>query len=62
MSMSMDCFLLGMAGDIPVTYFKLIWLLLNPMIYVSIAVLYYVSLLIGSKLSSKFKNVEKKVS
>jgi len=51
-----------MAGDIPVTYFKLIWLLINPMIYVSIAVLYYVSLLIGSKLSSKFKNVEKKIS
>jgi len=58
----MDCFLLDMAGDIPVTYFRLIWLLINPMIYIGIAVLYFIFIFIASKVSKKFHSANKKIS
>jgi len=62
MSMSMDCFLLDMAGDIPVTYFRLIWLLINPLLYIGVAIVYFVFVFIASHVSKKFKGANKKLS
>ncbi|EGR28941.1 hypothetical protein IMG5_166610, partial [Ichthyophthirius multifiliis] len=41
MSMSMDCFFKEVAGNIPITYFSLIWQLLNPMFFIVGAILGY---------------------
>ncbi|KAL4492984.1 hypothetical protein ABPG72_020763 [Tetrahymena utriculariae] len=62
MGMSMNCFLITFSGKIPITYFSLIWMLVNPLLYVGLSIVIFLVYATAMFFKKKISESQKSVS
>ncbi|KAL4464514.1 hypothetical protein ABPG73_018414 [Tetrahymena malaccensis] len=62
MGMSMNCFLITFSGNIPITYFSLIWMLVNPLLYIGLIVAIFIIYATVMFFKKKIQEAQKSLS
>ncbi|EAS04487.2 transmembrane protein, putative (macronuclear) [Tetrahymena thermophila SB210] len=62
MGMSINCFLVDFSGNIPITYFSLLWMLVNPLLYLGLALVFFLFYSFYLIIIKKLQEVKKNLS
>ncbi|KAL4492982.1 hypothetical protein ABPG72_020761 [Tetrahymena utriculariae] len=62
MGMSLNCFLINFSGKIPITYFSLLWMLVNPLLYLGLVLLFFLFYSLYLIMVKKMQEVKRNLS